>query len=268
MSTRTPFTRVPLVDPRSTTANRSPWGRISAWLRLTFGSASTRLQSGWRPMLITDSVREKRSPLGSTSEPAPEPPTPFGQPSGDLEGAGVEAVVHHQLDLDRAHEGVALVAGVLPGGVAELPDEAVLHVLELLEVAGRERHGEGVGHDGAAAHAHRAVVVHLPDEPATELHGTEAALERAGERALHQALEPAFEPPDSHRREAIGRAGTGWGDPERRALESSAPLGRVAELADALASGASVRKDVGVQVPPRPPLAGSLPQYPKVTTTG
>jgi hypothetical protein len=31
----------------------------------------------------------------------------------------------------------------------------------------------------------------------------------------------------------------------------SEPLARVAELADALASGASVRKDVGVQVPPR-----------------
>ena len=75
MLTRTPFTRVPLVDPRSTTANRSPWGRTSAWLRLTFGSASTRLQSGCRPTLITDSVREKRSPLGSTSEPAPAPRT-------------------------------------------------------------------------------------------------------------------------------------------------------------------------------------------------
>ena len=46
----------------------------------------------------------------------------------------------------------------------------------------------------------------------------------------------------------VRAAATGGG-----ALESSAPLGRVAELADALASGASVRKDVGVQVPPRPP---------------
>ena len=31
------------------------------------------------------------------------------------------------------------------------------------------------------------------------------------------------------------------------------PLGRVAELADAQASGACVLRDVGVQVPPRPP---------------
>ena len=36
----------------------------------------------------------------------------------------------------------------------------------------------------------------------------------------------------------------------------AAPLGRVAELADAQASGACVRKDVGVQVPPRPPGPG------------
>ena len=45
----------------------------------------------------------------------------------------------------------------------------------------------------------------------------------------------------------------------RPALPFATPLGRVAELADALASGASVRKDVGVQVPPRPPLDGQTP---------
>ena len=252
MSTRTPFTRVPLVDPRSMTANRSPCGRISAWFRLTFGSASTRLQSGWRPTLITDSVSEKRSPLGSTSEPAPEPPDALGEPAGDLERAGVEPVVHHQLHLHRAHERVALVTGVLAGRVAELPLEAVLHALELREVAGRQGHGEGVGHHGAASYPDRPVVVHLPHQPPPELHRTQAALERAGERTLHHALEAALEPPDSHRREAIGSAGTAWGDGGRRALQSTTPLGRVAELADALASGASVRKDVGVQVPPRP----------------
>src|SRR5215213_4980671 len=42
--------------------------------------------------------------------------------------------------------------------------------------------------------------------------------------------------------------------PARRRLSTlGSPLGRVAELADAQASGACVRKDVGVQVPPRPP---------------
>ena len=46
------------------------------------------------------------------------------------------------------------------------------------------------------------------------------------------------------------------------ALSSRPLLGRVAELADALDSGSSVRKDVGVQVPPRPPLSGSSPTDP------
>ena len=41
--------------------------------------------------------------------------------------------------------------------------------------------------------------------------------------------------------------------PRSRRATLDAPLGRVAELADAQASGACVRKDVGVQVPPRPP---------------
>src|SRR5205814_2163323 len=48
-----------------------------------------------------------------------------------------------------------------------------------------------------------------------------------------------------------------------RAAERARPVGtlrgphrgRVAELADAQASGACVRKDVGVQVPPRPPTS-------------
>ena len=48
-------------------------------------------------------------------------------------------------------------------------------------------------------------------------------------------------------------AGPRLGAPQRRRGSLLVPLGRVAELADALASGASVRKDVGVQVPPRPP---------------
>ena len=38
-------------------------------------------------------------------------------------------------------------------------------------------------------------------------------------------------------------------------------------MADALASGASVRKDVGVQVPPRPPLLGIF-RYPNMRVRG
>jgi hypothetical protein len=44
-----------------------------------------------------------------------------------------------------------------------------------------------------------------------------------------------------------------WGGPLRGSWDMlGAPLGRVAELADAQDSGSCVRKDVGVQVPPRP----------------
>src|SRR5262245_45398855 len=46
-----------------------------------------------------------------------------------------------------------------------------------------------------------------------------------------------------------------WEPTRDRAIFHVLSLGRVAELADALASGASGRKVVGVQVPPRPPTA-------------
>src|SRR5436309_11251165 len=50
----------------------------------------------------------------------------------------------------------------------------------------------------------------------------------------------------------------GQGDGGGRLVRCHFPTtGRVAELADAQASGACVRKDVGVQVPPRPPTDGS-----------
>ena len=49
-----------------------------------------------------------------------------------------------------------------------------------------------------------------------------------------------------------GRPVLDGGRPRGRAIVSSLSLGRVAELADALASGASGRKVVGVQVPPSP----------------
>src|SRR5580698_11237001 len=63
-----------------------------------------------------------------------------------------------------------------------------------------------------------------------------------------------------------GRASPRWPSHEKRLrpprLQGGRPirsaivtrsLGRVAELADAQDSGSCVRKDVGVQVPPRPP---------------
>ena len=59
---------------------------------------------------------------------------------------------------------------------------------------------------------------------------------------------------------ALGRGGDGWtASNGARALRNAriSKFARVAELADALASGASIRKDVGVQVPPRAQYASA-----------
>src|SRR5207248_121180 len=45
-----PLTRVPLVDPRSTTTTSGPSRRSSAWRRLTFASSTTMAHSGRRPI--------------------------------------------------------------------------------------------------------------------------------------------------------------------------------------------------------------------------
>src|SRR5690606_25799880 len=62
--TRMPLTRVPLVEPRSTRTHPLPWGRTSAWLRLTLGSASCTVDSGRRPKVTVFSPRASRSPVG------------------------------------------------------------------------------------------------------------------------------------------------------------------------------------------------------------
>ena len=151
--------------------------------------------------MIVVSVSENRSPEGSTIEPGPRAADALDHAPDDLEGPGVEPVVGRQLDLDGAHEAVALVPGVLAGGVGQLAAEAVLDALELLEVVVGQRDGEVVGHHGAAADADGAVVVHLAHQPAAQLDRPEPALERPGERALDHALEASFEAADPHRQE-------------------------------------------------------------------
>ena len=177
-------------------------------------------------------------------------------------------------------EVVALVAGVLPRGLGELAGEGVGERLEALEVGGREVHADVVRRDGAAAHAERAAVVEHADQPVTDLDGLEPAAEGLVEGALDQPLEPALEPLESHGRRVyrassfsadarplvhrmartsrqLYRVASGHVNASRRPSDGRSRYpgrtpGRVAELADAQASGACVRKDVGVQVPPRP----------------
>ena len=93
--------------------------------------------------------------------------------------------------------------------------------------------------------------VHLPREALSELDRLEFTAKCFGEGSLDQTLEPLLELLKSHDVSNTTWA-NGWRDSARGPLTSMAP-GRVAELADAQDSGSCVRKDVGVQVPPRPP---------------
>ena len=93
---------------------------------------------------------------------------------------------------------VALVAGVLPGGVAQLAHEGLVDLGEGGVVLGGQGEGEVVGDDGAALDVHRAVVVHLPDQASAELDGAQAAPEGAGEHALDHTLQAALDPLQAH----------------------------------------------------------------------
>ena len=77
------------------------------------------------------SASVKRSPVGSTRLPAPAPPGALAEAGLDLEPAGAEPLVDHQLDVDRAHESVVLVAGVGAGGIAQLAAQGVADLAEL-----------------------------------------------------------------------------------------------------------------------------------------
>ena len=197
--TLTPLILVPLVEPRSASTNPPPEGRISAWLRLTLGSSSVMTLSGMRPMVTTVSPSTKRSPLGSTSEPAPAPPSP----SRSRAAIENEPIAHRRVDLeadgDRAHELVALFAGVVAGELGEVAGHRVGDLGELVGVLLRQVHGEVVGHHGVAPHADGAGVVHLAGEPPADLDGAQARPEGAGERPLDHLLQPLLEVPQSHR---------------------------------------------------------------------
>src|SRR5690606_39571008 len=142
----------------------------------------------------------------------------------DLEPPGAEGLVDDHLDLDRAHEPVALVAGVGPGGVGQLTPQRVLDLPELLVVARRQVDGEVVRGHRLATDADRDVVVHLPGQAAGELDGSDARPEGAGERALDHAFQPPCETTDRHEWAGyrcapsftLSGAGRGHGGPARR----------------------------------------------------
>src|SRR5581483_2873408 len=118
----------------------------------------------------------------------------------DLERAGDHRGVDLELDLDRAEERVALVASVLASGVAQLAQQRVVDLGEVLVVLRAQVDGEVVRHHRAPADVDGAVVVHLPHEPAAELDGAQAAAEGACEDTLHHSLESPFESGQAHGR--------------------------------------------------------------------
>ena len=180
-------------------------------------------------------------------------------------------------DRDAAGERVVLRRGVLLHELRELVDQGRAEVRHALVVAGREAHRELVGHQDAVARDDGRLRVELAAEGRGDLEGLQTALEGLGEGAVDDALQALLEVVENPQevsspaaRRTLKRSG--WnitmlvgqppnaegtapqGDSGSLAeLTAPAVLARVAELADALASGASARKGVGVQVPPRAP---------------
>ena len=123
-----------------------------------------------------------------------DPPVGIGLDlAGDGALAGVEGRIGLHGDDDLAEEAVALVPGVGPGGVGQLPEQGGLEGLEPLPVGLGQPHPEGIGRD-EAVDAHRALIVHLPSQPSADLDGLEATAEGPGEDPLDERLEPALEP--------------------------------------------------------------------------
>ncbi len=106
----------------------------------------------------------------------------------DAEAARFEGVLDPERDADRAHEVVALLAGVLAGGLDELGAERVLDVGEPGVVLGREVDREFVGHHPPALDVDGPLVVHLADQSAAELDRPDGVAGTAREHTIDHTL--------------------------------------------------------------------------------
>ena len=111
----------------------------------------------------------------------------------DVEAPRLEVVVDRQLDGDRAHEVVALFAGVLASGFAEFGDEGVLDVVEAVVVDGAEQHREVVRDDAPTLHVDGSVVVHLAYETASEFDGPDRPAGAAKEHTVDHTLQTVLQ---------------------------------------------------------------------------
>ena len=104
-----------------------------------------------------------------------------------------EAEVQLHIEAERPEKAIALVAGVLAGGVGQLTHQRVANRLKLLEIGLGQTDHEGVGGHRPPVDTDRAAVVHLSYQPAAELDRPHRGLEDPRERALDNALQPSFD---------------------------------------------------------------------------
>ena len=113
----------------------------------------------------------------------------------DLEAAGPQLRIGHDLDAHRTHEDPALFTGRVACDLGQLALERGLHAAELLTVAGGEADPVVVGGDPLPTEAERRAHLHLATETAADLDRPEAGAEGAGERSLDEPFQAAFEVP-------------------------------------------------------------------------
>src|SRR5690606_26032821 len=116
---------------------------------------------------------------GQQQRPRWEPALALGESGVDEQDADPERVIGLDVDLDGADERVALVAGVLAGGIGQLAAERAEQVAELGGVVRRDAERERVRHQRAPVDADGAVRVDLALELPAELDRAEASAEQA-----------------------------------------------------------------------------------------
>ncbi len=171
-------------------------GSRRGW-RLTFWSFSGIVQSLMRPTVTGRSPSGMRCPDGSTSDPAPTPPAAWRSVATTAKRPGRSSSSPTRSTAHRPHEVVALLAGVLASRFDELGPQDVADVVEAGEVASAEVDLEVVGDHAPALDVDRALLIHLADEPATELDRPDRRT-RTTEHALDHTLQAALQRLQTH----------------------------------------------------------------------
>ncbi len=253
-----PVDRLPLVESRSTTTYPLPCGRISAWLRLTFGSARTMLDSGIRPTEMICSRERRvhpsvargfrrrylRCPLACGLEPGmrqcasgrrrPSRPRPDRGTCSPRRGRALERRRHNSrinvswISAKRSLSS-ALISTLKWFGITVRPRTSTDRLSSISRTIRRP-----------SSTGRRPLRKARAKTPSTIRSRRRSNPDRPTGRHCRWPRSCSVwrgQPPDGHRPVV--------------AIVAPLSLGRVAELADAQDSGSCVRKDVRVQVPPR-----------------